>query len=102
MNLNLLDLLILVSLLQGVLLGILLLSGRLFKSAINKFLAFFILALSVIGLDDWLSSRDYDEKYYFIDFFGDDIPWILICYVFVFVYFLKSVRHPLSNSRKLW
>lgn len=102
MNLNLLDLLILVSLLQGVLLGVLLLSGRLFKSTINKFLAFFILMLSIIGLDDWLTSRDYEEQYYFIDFFGDDIPWILLCYVSLFVYFIKSVNHPLSNSRKLW
>ncbi|MEM9846614.1 MAG: AraC family transcriptional regulator [Bacteroidota bacterium] len=101
MNFNLIDLIILVSLMQGILLGILLLSGRFFRSSNNKFLAFFILMLSIIGLDDWFSSRDYDEQYYFIDFFGDDIPWILLCYVALFVYFIRSLNHPLRNNRKL-
>lgn len=102
MDFNLIDLLILVSLLQGILLGLVLLLGHFFRSSINKFLAFFILMLAIIGLDDWLSSRDFDERYYFIDFFGDDVPWILLCYVSLFVYFLKSAEHPFGKDKKLW
>ncbi|MEL6718234.1 MAG: helix-turn-helix domain-containing protein [Bacteroidota bacterium] len=101
MNLNLFDILVLIGLSQGVLFGLVLLFGKLFKGKVNRFLAYSIIMLSIIGLDQWLSSRGMDEKYYIIDFFGDDVPWILLFYVPLFIYFLKSVDHPKANDSRL-
>ena len=102
MNLNPFDLLILIGLSQGLLFGLVVLFGKLFKGKVNRFLAYSVIMISIIGLDQWMSSRDLDEKYYFIDFFGDDIPWILLFYVPLFVYFLKSTEHRLANDKRLW
>ncbi|MEM8527195.1 MAG: helix-turn-helix domain-containing protein [Bacteroidota bacterium] len=102
MNLNPFDLLILIGLSQGLLFGMVVLFGKLFKDKINRFLAYAVIMISIIGLDQWLCSRDLDEEYYFIDFFGDDIPWVLLFYVPLFVYFLKSTEHRFANDRRLW
>lgn len=102
MNLNPFDLLILIGLSQGLLFGLVVLFGKLFKDKVNRFLAYSVIMISIIGLDQWLSSRGLDEKYYFIDFFGDDIPWILLFYVPLFVYFLKSTEHRFANDKRLW
>ena len=67
MNLNPFDLLILIGLSQGLLFGLVVLFGKLFKDKVNRFLAYSVIMISVIGLDQWLSSRGFDEKYYFID-----------------------------------
>ena len=102
MNISLLDILIVLSLSQGFIFGFVLLFSNFFKGNANRFLAYAILMLSVIGMNEWLSDWGFDDKYYFVDYFGDDVPWILLVYVALFVYFVKSVRHPLGSQRKLW
>jgi len=102
MNFNPFDLLILIGLSQGILFGLVVLFGKLFKGKVNRFLAYSVMMLSIIGIDQWLASRGVGEKYYFIDFFGDDIPWVLLFYVPLFIYFLKSVEHPLAHHKRLW
>ncbi|MEL6846571.1 MAG: hypothetical protein AAFP02_25475, partial [Bacteroidota bacterium] len=64
MPINLIDILILVSLAQGVLLAILLLFSPFFKGNHNAYLAASIIMIVIIGLEDWLADRDYDEVYY--------------------------------------
>lgn len=98
MEFNLLDLLILVALAQGFLFGFVLLFSEFFRGTINKYLAFSIILISIIGLNEWLSNWDFDDRYYAIDLFGDDIPWILLFYVPLFLYFLKSAHHPFGRS----
>lgn len=102
MEFNLLDILILISLSQGIIFGLVVLFGKLFKHNTNKYLAFSVILISIIGLDKWLAMWDFQKKYYFIDFFGDDIPWILLFFVPLLIYFLRSVNHRLANSRRLW
>lgn len=99
MNINLLDILVIASLSQGFLFGFVLLFSPFFKATLNKYLAFSVILISVIGLNEWLSSWNFDDQYYFIDFFGDDTPWILLFYVPMFLYFIKSVEHPFGSSK---
>lgn len=99
---NLWDIIILVSLSQGIVFGLVVLSGRLFKGSTNKHFGISVILISIIGIERWLNMWDFDKRYYFIDFFGDDVPWILLFFVPIFIYLLKSVGHPLSSSRKLW
>lgn len=68
MNLNPFDLLILIGLAQGLLFGLVVLFGKLFKDKVNRFLAYSVIMISIIGLDQWMSSRGLDEKYYFIKY----------------------------------
>ncbi|MEL6651630.1 MAG: hypothetical protein AAFQ87_12590, partial [Bacteroidota bacterium] len=101
MPINLIDILILVSLAQGVLLAILLLFSPFFKGNHNSYLAATILMIVIIGLEDWLADRNFDDVYYIVDL-GDDIPWVLLFYVPLFYYFLQNTEHPWRNWRHWW
>jgi len=102
MQITLTDLFILIGLSQGVIFGAVILSGRLFNHKPNRYLAYAILIISIIGFDEWAGLHQLDDKYYVIDFLGDDIPWVLLFYVPVLVYFLKAVEHKFANSKRLW
>jgi AraC-like DNA-binding protein len=101
MPFSLLDLTIFISLAQGLVFGGMLLSAPQFKGTDSHYLAYTIIMVSVIGLNEWLSSWGFDDQYYFIDFFGDDVPWMLLFYVPVVWYFLKATDHPGQYSRAL-
>lgn len=102
MQLNLLDIILLVSLTQGIIFGIAVLFGRLFNDLTIKYLGISVILISIIGIERWLNMWGFTVEYYFLDFFGDDVPWILLYFVPIVIYFLKSVDHRLANSRKLW
>lgn len=102
MDITLLDILILLSLSQGFIFGFAILFSDFFKKSPNKFLAFSIIMISIMGVNELLEKWNLDDDYYFIDFLGDDAPWVLLFYVPMFVFFLKSVKHPISNSPKLY
>lgn len=101
MPFSLLDLTIFISLAQGLVFGGILLSAPQFKGTDSRYLAYTIMMVSVIGLNEWLSSWGFDNQYYFIDFFGDDVPWMLLFYVPVVLYFLKVTGHPWQHIRAL-
>ncbi|AIY14973.1 hypothetical protein M667_18375 [Cellulophaga baltica NN016038] len=48
-----------------------------------------------------LVAKDFDEKYYFIDYFGDDIPWLFLFYIPMLIYFLKSTKKQLCEEQKI-
>lgn len=103
MDINLLDLVILVSLAQGFVFGLGILLSKAFRSTPARLLAYSIMMIATIGLNIWLSRWNFDDQYYFIDFFGDDVPWMLLYYVPLFLFFLESTQHPLRWSRRrLW
>ena len=102
MKLELIDIFILIGLSQGILFSLALLFGKLFSDKTNRFLAYSIIMTVIIGLNEWASEKGLSEIYYFIDFFGDDVPWILLFYVPIFVFILKSVQHKKALSQKLW
>ncbi|MBX2876980.1 MAG: AraC family transcriptional regulator [Saprospiraceae bacterium] len=103
MDINLLDLVILVSLAQGFVFGLGILLSKAFRATPARLLAYSIMMIATIGLNIWLSRWGFDERYYFIDFFGDDVPWMLLYYVPLFLFFLESIQHPYRWSRRrLW
>ena len=101
MTFNLWDILILVSLAQGLIFGFVVLGTPFFKNTPSKYLAFSVILIAVMGLNEWLSGWNFDDQYYLIDFFGDDTPWMLLYYVPIFIYFLKATHHPWGKSRYL-
>ena len=102
MKLNILEILVFVSLLQGFLFFVVLQTQNKFKVKANKYLAYSTLILSYIGVVELLAAKGLDEKYYLIDYFGDDIPWLLLFYIPMLIYFLKSAKNWFANSKKLF
>jgi len=100
MEVNLLDILVMLSLAQGFIFGFVLLFSPIFKGSPNKYLAFSFIMISIIGMNQWLSDWGFDDKYYFIDYFGDDVPWILLVFVPVLFFFLKITQHPWGKKRE--
>ena len=101
MPFSLIDLIIFISLAQGLIFGAVILKAPIFKDPNSSNLAYTIIMVSIIGLNEWLSSWDFDEEYYFIDFFGDDVPWMLLFYVPIVLYFLRATAHPWSGHKRL-
>lgn len=102
MELNLLDIFILICLSQGFLLGCMLIFVQRFSSNGNHFLGYTVILISIIQLDTWLTALGFAEKYFFVDFLGDDVPWILLVYVPLFLFFLHKTKHSLVNHRCLF
>lgn len=100
MEVNLLDILVMLSLAQGFIFGFVLLFSPIFKGSPNKYLALSFIMISIIGMNQWLSDWGFDDQYYFIDYFGDDVPWILLVFVPVLFFFLKITHHPWGNKRE--
>ncbi|MEM6806245.1 MAG: helix-turn-helix domain-containing protein [Bacteroidota bacterium] len=94
MNIGLLDILVLISLSQGFIFALVLLISPIFRGSPNKFLAYTLIMIGIIGLNEWLSDWGFDDTYYFIDYFGDDIPWIFLVFVPMVYFFLRSLKHP--------
>ncbi|MEM8965618.1 MAG: AraC family transcriptional regulator [Bacteroidota bacterium] len=92
---RLFELLSLLGLIQGIIIALLILRSKVFQNDANQYFAYFLLVLSVIGLDSLLSP--YYENlsrfwYVFFDIVGDDIPWVMMFYLPLFTFFLKSTK----------
>tara|TARA_R110000868_G_scaffold119310_7_gene316046 strand:- start:9830 stop:11047 length:1218 start_codon:yes stop_codon:yes gene_type:complete len=101
MKLNEIEILVFVSLIQGFLFSIVILTQNKFKVKANKYLAYSTFLLSYIGVVELLVAKNLDKTFYFIDYFGDDIPWLLLFYIPMLIYFLKSTKNRYGNSKKL-
>lgn len=81
-------------LVQAVVIAILIFTNKVFRNDYNKYFAYFLILLAFIGLDSTLSHH-YNELGYewalFLDVIGDDIPWIMLMYLPLFQFFLKSI-----------
>ena len=66
MEVNLLDILVMLSLAQGFIFAFVLLFSPIFKGSPNKYLAFSLVMISIIGMNQWLSEWGFDDKYYFM------------------------------------
>ncbi|MEM9833207.1 MAG: helix-turn-helix domain-containing protein [Bacteroidota bacterium] len=89
----------LLGLIQGIFIALLILNSKIFRSDANKYFAYFLLVISVIGFDSLLSP--YYENlsqfwYIFFDIVGDDIPWVMMFYLPLFTFFLKSTKATTS------
>ena len=101
MEFNILEILVIVSLIQGLLFCIVLLTQNKFKVRANKYLAYGTFLLVYIGVAELFLAKNLSQEYYVFDVVLDEIPWISIFYIPMLVYFLKSTNHALAESKKL-
>lgn len=91
-----------IAIFEGIVLGLIILKSSLFRSTANKYLAYAIFTLSLLILN---LVFEITEAFNFIPFlrFIDDIEWGFIFPVFIFLFVVNEVNHPLTNSKKiLW
>ena len=85
---------------QGLVLGAIIFKSPLFKSNANKYLAYAIFTLSVL-----IANLVFEiiNIYTIIPFllFLDDIEWAFLFPVFIFMFVIHQVNHPIIKSKKI-
>ncbi len=85
---------------QGIVLGAIILKSPLFKSNANKYLAYAIFTLSLLIANLVFEIIDIYNLIPFL-LFLDDIEWAFIFPVFIFLFVIHQVNHPIRNSKKI-
>ncbi len=99
---NLFDVIAVIGLVQAAIVAVLIFTNKVFRNKANKYFAYFLVLVAVIGLDARLSA--YYEglpRFWavFFDLVGDDIPWIMIFYLPLFKFFMEisdSIRPKIA------
>ena len=89
-----------IAIFQGIILGAIILKSPLFKSNANKYLAYAIFTLSVLIANLVFEIIDIYEIIPFL-LFLDDIEWAFLFPVFIFMFVIHQVNHPIKNSKKI-
>ncbi len=89
-----------IAIFQGVVLGIIILKSPLFKSNANKYLAFAIFTLSLLLLNLVFEIAEIYNTIPFLRFI-DNIEWTFIFPVFIFLFIVNQVNHPIKHSKKI-
>lgn len=85
---------------QGIVLGAIILKSPLFKSDANKYLAYAIFTLSLLIANLVFEIIDIYKIVPFL-LFLDDIEWAFLFPVFIFMFVIHQVNHPIKNSKKI-
>ncbi|MEQ8473057.1 MAG: helix-turn-helix transcriptional regulator [Marinoscillum sp.] len=103
MHVNIWEIIVLIGIAQGFVFSFTLLTNKLFKhDKANKFLSCSLLLLSITGVAEFILVHHIHEQSMILAFVAADMPWLVIFYVPMFVFFLKSGNHAISSSKKLW
>jgi AraC-like DNA-binding protein len=85
---------------QGIVLGAIILKSPLFKSNANKYLAYSIFTLSLLIANLVFEIIDIYSIVPLL-LFLDDIEWAFLFPVFIFMFVIHQVNHPIRNSKKI-
>ncbi|OXG07037.1 helix-turn-helix protein [Flavobacterium araucananum] len=85
---------------QGIVLGAIILKSPLFKSNANKYLAYAIFTLSLLIANLVFEIIDIYSIAPLL-LFLDDIEWAFLFPVFIFMFVIHQVNHPIRNSKKI-
>lgn len=85
---------------QGLVLGAIILKSPLFKSNANRYLAYAIFALSVLIANLIFEIIDLYSSMPFLRFL-DNVEWAFLFPVFIFMFVIHQVNHPIRNSKKI-
>lgn len=85
---------------QGIVLGAIILKSPLFKSNANKYLAYAIFTLSLLIANLVFEIIDIYSIVPLL-LFLDDIEWAFLFPVFIFMFVIHQVNHPIRNSKKI-
>lgn len=85
---------------QGIVLGAIILKSPLFKSNANKYLAYAIFTLSLLIANLVFEIINIYSIFPLL-LFLDDIEWAFLFPVFIFMFVIHQVNHPIRNSKKI-
>jgi AraC-like DNA-binding protein len=88
-----------IAIFQGVVLGLVILKSSLFNSNSNKYLAYLLFALSFVLLNYVFEIEDTFTAYPFLHFI-DDIEWIFLLPVFIFLFIINRIDDTVKNRQK--
>lgn len=94
MEISFLEIFILIGVIHGFVLGVIVLFSRFFKNEDNTYLAYTLIILSVIGLNNWF--WDLGKNPVLISIL-DLFLWQFLYPVTLFVFFIKKIKHPLAK-----
>ncbi|WP_411031351.1 helix-turn-helix domain-containing protein [Spongiimicrobium sp. 3-5] len=89
-----------IAIFQGIVLGIIILKSPLFKSKANKYLAYAIFTLSLLLLNLVFEIVEIYNTIPLLRFI-DNIEWGFILPVFIFLFTVHQVNHPIQHSKKI-
>lgn len=89
-----------IAIFQGIILGAIIFKSPLFKSRANKYLAMAIFTLSILLLN---LVFEIVEVYTTLPYLRviDNIEWAFIFPVFIFLFIVNQVRHPIRHVKKI-
>ncbi|REC56945.1 AraC family transcriptional regulator [Chryseobacterium piscium] len=88
-----------IAIFQGIVLGLVILRSSLFNSHSNKYLAYLLFALSFVLLNYVFEIEDTFTSYPFLRFL-DDIEWIFLLPVFIFLFIINRIDDTVKNKQK--
>jgi len=92
--------LLIIAIFQGIVLSVIILKSPLFRSIANKYLAYAIFTLSILILNLVFELTEAFSTIPFLRFI-DNIEWAFIFPVFILLFVINQVNHPVRNSKKL-
>lgn len=90
-----------IAIFQGIVLGLIILKSSLFNSNSNKYLAYLLFTLSTILLNHVFEIEDTLTTYPFLRFI-DNIEWIFLLPVFIFLFIENRIQNTLINKQKIY
>ena len=88
-----------IAIFQGIVLGVIIIKSPLFKSSANKYLAYAIFTLSLLLLNLVFEIVEIYNTIPLLRFI-DNIEWGFIFPVFIFLFIVHQVNHPIRHSKK--
>lgn len=88
-----------IAIFQGIVLGLIILKSSIFNSNSNKYLAYLLFALSIVLLNYVFEIEGAFTSYPFLRFI-DDIEWIFLLPVFIFLFIINRIDDTVRNRQK--
>lgn len=88
-----------IAIFEGVILGLVILKSSLFNSNSNKYLAYLLFALSFVLLNYVFEIEGTFTSYPFLRFI-DDIEWVFLLPVFIFLFIINRIDDAVKNRQK--
>ncbi|MBO6186263.1 MAG: AraC family transcriptional regulator [Chryseobacterium sp.] len=88
-----------IAIFEGIILGLVILKSSLFNSNSNKYLAYLLFALSFVLLNYVFEIEGTFTTYPFLRFI-DDIEWVFLLPVFMFLFIINRIDDAVKNRQK--
>lgn len=90
-----------IAIFQGIVLGFIILRSSLFNSNSNKYLAYLLFTLSIVLLNYVFEIEGAFTSFPFLRFI-DDIEWIFLLPVFIFLFIINRIDNTVKNRQKTY